>query len=180
MTLTLPPARELLKDAPPRCYDLVVLNYEERLLRRKRLITVHDESFLVDLPSVTNLDDYWGFRLEDGRCIQVMAAEERLVEVTAPPDELVRLAWHVGNRHTPCQMEPGRLLIRQDRVIEAMLAQLGASLRPVVEPFSPEGGAYGHGRTMGHDHGHDHGLGGAVPPVQVPGHGHDHDHPDGQ
>lgn len=151
MTANLPPARRLLKDAPATCYDLVVLDYDQRLMRRKRLITVHDEGFLVDLPAVTSLDDWWGFELEDGRTIQVVAAEEALLQITG--DNLLRLAWHIGNRHTPCQIESNRLLIRRDHVLEAMLAGLGAELSHISEPFTPEGGAYGHGRTMGHDHG---------------------------
>lgn len=170
----LPPARRLVRDAPETCYDLVVLDYDQRLMRRKRLVTVHDEGFLVDLPAVTSLDDWWGFELEDGRLIQVVAAEEPLVQVTGP--DLPRLAWHIGNRHTPCQIEATRLMIRRDHVLEAMLTQLGAVLAHVTEPFTPEGGAYGHGRTMGHDHGgHDQG-----------GHSHDgaafgwHDHGDGK
>ena len=148
----LPPARHLLQTAPATCYDVVVLDYDARLMRRKRLTTVHGESFLVDLPAVTNLDDFWGFELADGRTIQVLPAEELLVSITG---DLNRLAWHIGNRHTPCQIEVGRLLIRRDHVLEAMLARLGASLAFVSEPFTPEGGAYGMGRTMGHSHGAD-------------------------
>lgn len=156
----------LLTEAPAQAHDLVVLDYDARLIRRKRLETVQGLGFLVDLPQVTNLDDHWGFELEGGTCVQVLPAEEPLVEITG---DLPRLAWHVGNRHTPCQIEPGRLLIRRDHVIEAMLARLGATLRQVTEPFTPLGGAYGHGRTMGHSHGpegahHDH------------DHTHDHDH----
>lgn len=147
----LPPARTLLSQAPETTYDVVVLGYDARLMRRKRLVTVHDEGFLVDLPAVTNLDDHWGFQLDDGRTIQVIAAEEALVEITGP--DLHRLAWHIGNRHTPCQIESARLLIRRDHVLEAMLTQLGAKMAFVHEPFTPEGGAYGTGRTMGHDHG---------------------------
>lgn len=151
----LPPARTLLPSAPATCHDLVVLTYDERLIRRKRLTTVHDESFLVDLPTVTNLDDFWGFQLDDGRCIQVIAAEEPLLQITG---DLPRLCWHIGNRHTPAQVEPTRLLIRRDHVLETMLRHLGAQITLVTEPFTPEGGAYGTGRTMGHDHGgHDHG-----------------------
>ena len=71
-------------------------------------------------------------------------------------DDLPRLAWHIGNRHTPCQVDGDRLLIQNDPVIRHMLGQLGATVTEVTEPFTPEGGAYGHGRTMGHDHGHDH------------------------
>lgn len=148
----LPPARRLVATEPDRCYDLVVLTYDERLVRRKRLMTVHEESFLVDLPEVTNLDAVWGFELEDGRMIQVVAAEESVLEITGP--DLARYAWHIGNRHTPCQVEPGRLVIRADHVLEAMLRQLGADVRAATEPFSPEVGAYGTGRPMGHDHGH--------------------------
>ena len=151
----LPAARTLLTHAPNTTYDVVVLGYDERLLRRKRLVTVHEEGFLVDLPTVTNLDDFWGFELEDGRCIQVLPAEEPLLQITG---DLPRLCWHIGNRHTPAQIEPTRLLIRRDHVLEAMLRQLGATITLITEPFTPEGGAYGTGRTLGHDQGgHDHG-----------------------
>jgi urease accessory protein len=166
----LPPVARLLKTASDRCYDVVVLTYDERLVRRKRLKTVHDEGFLVDLPEVTNLDLFWGFELEDGRAIQVLAAEEAVLEVTGP--DLARYAWHIGNRHTPCQVEVGRLVIRADHVLEAMLRQLGANVTARQEPFAPEVGAYGVGRPMGHDHepahphGHDHGA------------DHSHDHHD--
>ena len=153
MTDDLPPAKALLKTAPPRCYDVVVLTYDERLMRRKRLVTVHDEGFLVDLPAVTNLDPYWGFELADGRCIQVIAAEEPVMVVTG---DLPRLAWHIGNRHTPCEIGPDQLVIREDHVLEAMLRGLGATVTRTSAPFTPETGAYGTGRTMGHDHHHDH------------------------
>jgi urease accessory protein len=166
----LPPAARLLTEAPPQADDVVVLDYDARMIRRKRLETVSGLGFMVDLPAVTNLDDHWGFELPDGTCVQVLPAEEDLIAITG---DLPRLAWHIGNRHTPCQIEPGRLLIRRDHVIEAMLAQLGATLSPVSEPFTPQGGAYGMGRTMGHSHGpadgHAHGH----------AHGHVHDHGDG-
>jgi len=132
-------------------FDIVTLSYDERFLRRKRLTTVHDVSFMVNLAETTSLQDRDLLELDDGRLIEVIAAEEPVVEITGPA--LTRFAWHIGNRHTPCQIEQDRLLIRQDHVIEAMLTQLGATLRRAIEPFTPEGGAYGHGRTMGHDHG---------------------------
>lgn len=152
----LPPARDLIKLLPEDAQILgqVVLSYEDRLLRRKRLETETGQSFMVDLPSVTSLDDYQAFRLMDGRLIAIAPADEHLIEVTGP--DLLRFAWHIGNRHTPCQIEPRRLLIRADHVLEHMLLGLGAMLTPVSEPFVPEGGAYGHGRTMGHDHADSH------------------------
>jgi urease accessory protein len=64
----------------------------------------------------------------------------------------VRLAWHIGNRHTPCQIEAHRLVIRADHVLADMLRGLGAEVTEATEAFTPEGGAYGLGRTMGHAH----------------------------
>lgn len=130
--------------------DRVTLSYDDRFLRRKRLITVQNKAFLVDLAHTTSLEHGDAFELEDGRLIECIAADEDLLEVTGP--DLTRLAWHIGNRHTPCQIEENRLLIQRDHVIQDMLSQIGATLREVVEPFTPEGGAYGHGRTHGHAH----------------------------
>lgn len=128
----------------------VSLDYEGRFLRRKVLVTDDGQALLVDLIQTTSLDHDGVLVLEDGREIRVVAAPEELLEVTG--DDLVRIAWHVGNRHTPCQIEPDRLLIQRDHVIRDMLGKIGATTREVMEPFTPEGGAYGHGRTHGHAH----------------------------
>ena len=153
----LPPATGIARAGDwAGAHDLVVLTYDERFLRRKRLETVHQETFVVNLAQVTHVDHGDAFLLADGRLIEVIAAEEPLLEITGP--HLAFVAWHIGNRHTPCQIGPDRLLIRQDHVLEAMLLQLGAQLSRSMEPFTPEGGAYGHGRTMGHDHGPQTGL----------------------
>ena len=127
-----------------------VLSYDERFLRRKVLTTECGNKFLVNLAHTTSLDHGDAFELEDGRRIAVVAAPEELLEITG--ENLMHLAWHIGNRHTPCQIEADRLLIQRDHVIRGMLTKLGATLRDVVEPFTPEGGAYGHGRTHGHSH----------------------------
>ncbi|MEF9603781.1 urease accessory protein UreE [Paracoccus sp. PXZ] len=131
--------------------DTVVLDYEGRFLRRKRLTSRGGLSFLVDLPETVSLDPGDALRLEDGRLVGIAAALEPCLRIEGP---LPRLAWHIGNRHTPCQIEPDHLLIRADHVLEAMLRGLGARVTPTMAPFAPEGGAYGHGRTMGHDHAH--------------------------
>lgn len=128
----------------------VSLDYDGRFLRRKMLATDDGEAFLVDLAQTKSLDHGGVLVLEDGREIEIVAAPEELLEVTS--DNLLRLAWHIGNRHTPCQIEGNRLLIRHDHVIREMLVKLGAEVRETVEPFTPEGGAYGHGRTHGHAH----------------------------
>lgn len=142
----------LLKSAPPFAHDRVVMDYDQRLMRRKLLTSAGGREFLVDLPSVTNLDDFWGFQT-DGINIEIVPAPEAVLVITG---DLTRLAWHIGNRHTPCQILPDRLIIREDHVLERMLQGLGATIRRESLPFKPEGGAYGHGRTMGHSHGDDH------------------------
>ncbi len=129
----------------------VVLGYDERFLRRKRLMTEADDGFLVDLAETRSVAAGECFELIDGRLVEVVAAAEPVLVVTGA--NLPRLAWHIGNRHTPCQIEPARLVIRDDHVLKGMLAGLGATVSHAMEPFTPEGGAYGHGRTMGHDHG---------------------------
>ncbi len=133
--------------------DHVSLTYDARILRRKRLVTDHGEPFVVDLPQTTSVDAGHVFVLDDGRQIAVIAADEALMRVTG---DLVRLAWHIGNRHAPCAILPDALVVQREKVMRAMLEQLGATVTDVDGPFTPEGGAYGHGRTMGHDHGHSH------------------------
>lgn len=172
------PTASLLIDAPDRCDDTVVLDYDARLIRRKRLVTAAGVPFLVDLPNVTNLDAYWGFALADGRGIRIIPAEESVLLITG---DLARLAWHIGNRHTPCQIEGDRLIIREDHVLEGMLKGLGAGITRAALPFIPEGGAYGHGRTMGHsqgpeDHGHSHDATHSHSHAHSHTHSHSHDH----
>jgi len=133
--------------------DRVVLDYRDRFLRRRRLATAAGADLLVDLPETVSLDDGDALVLADGRLVAVEAAAEPLVEIAADHEALARLAWHIGNRHTPAEIAAGRIRVQRDHVIEGMLAALGASLRPVMAPFRPEGGAYGHGRTHGHHHG---------------------------
>ena len=129
--------------------DSVVLDYEARFLRRKVLTATSGLRFLVDLSRTTSVDQTGAFVLDDGRVVGVVAAEEELLQVKG---DLTRLAWHIGNRHTPCQIETGRLLVRRDHVMRDMLERLGATVTEVTEPFTPEGGAYGQGRTHSHAH----------------------------
>lgn len=157
--MTLPIGSRLIARAvsraprPGAVLDTVTLDYEGRFLRRRTLTTDAGRALLVDLAETRSLDEGDAFETLDGRLVAVRAAPEPLIEITAGADQLARLAWHVGNRHAPAQIEPGRLLIRADRVLADMLARLGAATRPVFEPFRPEGGAYGRGRTHGHHHG---------------------------
>ena len=130
----------------------VTLDYDARFLRRKRLVTDDGTPFVADLEQTTSLNPGDALALDDGRLVAVAAADEPVLIVTG--ENLARLAWHIGNRHTPCQVETGRLLIQRDPVIAHMLAHLDATVTEAREPFTPEGGAYGHGRTHAHEHGH--------------------------
>jgi urease accessory protein len=126
----------------------VTLAYDDRHRRRLRLVTDAGEAFLLDLPQASVLAEGDGLALSDGTWLAVKAAPEALIEVTAGDAALLpRLAWHIGNRHLAAQLEEGRILIRDDPVIAAMLEGLGARLRRVTAPFAPERGAYAQ-----HDH----------------------------
>ncbi len=146
------PARQVVRQGAAGAAERVVLSYDERFLRRKRLICESGASVMVDLAETVSLEDGDALVTDSGQRVAVVAAQEPVMQVRGA--NLARLAWHIGNRHTPCQIAEGYLVIRRDHVLEAMLLGLGADLAPVIAPFRPEGGAYGHGRTMGHDHAH--------------------------
>jgi urease accessory protein len=141
--------------------DSLCLTYDERHRRRLKYIAAKGTAFLLDLPRATVLSAGDGLVLDDGRVVYVDAAPEALVEVRAPDAAtLIRLAWHIGNRHLAAQLEADRIVIRDDPVITHMLLGLGATVTPVQAAFAPEGGAYhDHGGPMGHlanryEHGH--------------------------
>jgi urease accessory protein len=130
----------------------VTLAYDDRHRRRLRLESDAGEPFLLDLAEAGVLEDGDGLALSDGSWLVVKAKPEALIEVTAAdPAALARLAWHLGNRHLPVEIDGVRFLIRDDHVIAALLEGLGARLRRIEAPFSPERGAY-HAAAHHHDH----------------------------
>ena len=128
----------------------VTLDYEGRMVRRRRLPLDGGGSVMVDLPETVSLDE-GDVLLGEGAAVRVVAAEEPCLRIAGPA--LARYAWHIGNRHAPCQVTANSLLVREDPVLADMLRHLGATVERVSVPFRPEGGAYGHGRTMPHAHG---------------------------
>ena len=130
-------------------FDLVVLEHDERRLRRKLLQLQHGDEVMVDFPQTITLDHMSALLLEDGRLVEIIAAEELLYEIRGrDADHLVRLAWHIGNRHTSAQLEASRILIKRDHVLKTMLEGLGATVTNASEPFFAEHGAYhSHGDT---------------------------------
>lgn len=119
---------------------------------------------------------------QDGSLLRVIAAAQPVLRITActdhhhvhdhdPAFDLMRAAYHLGNRHVPIELRPDHLKIEPDHVLADMLRAMHLNVAEVRESFEPEGGAYAaghghghhHGDDQGHSHGHDH-------------HGHDHDH----
>jgi len=119
--------------------ERVVLEASDRRRRRIVLTTDKDTQVLLDLEKPVTLHDGDGLVLDDGAVVLVAGAPEPLLEVSAQgAADLVRLAWHLGNRHTDVQFAGGKLRIRRDHVLEDMLRGLGAHLKPVEAPFDPE------------------------------------------
>lgn len=164
--------------------DAVVLDFDDRHRRRRVMTGTRGLEFLLDLETAVALRGGDALVLEDGRLVEVVAAPEPLAEIRCRDSHhLVRVAWHLGNRHLPTQVMGKSLRIRRDHVIESMVQGLGARVIEIEAPFDPEGGAYaggpahaagqpshednGHREHHDHDHcGHDHHH----------GHTHAHDH----
>jgi len=122
----------------------ITIDYEGRHRRRITMTTDQGLKFLLDFVDPVHLRDGDGLVLEDGRIVEVKAKPEELSEIRGKDEEhLLRLAWHIGNRHIEAHIGAGRILIRPDHVIEDMLRRLGASVKHISEAFDPEGGAYG-------------------------------------
>ena len=138
--------------------DVVVLDFDDRHRRRMAMRGVRGTAFLLDLAKATALRAGDALVLDDGALIEVVAAPEPLAEIgAADAAAMVRIAWHLGNRHLPVQLAGRRLRIRRDHVIEAMVEGLGGRVVAIEAPFDPEGGAYAEGESRGHSHdGHHH------------------------
>jgi urease accessory protein len=143
-----------------------VLTFDERY-RRRVLLNDSAGEFLLDLEKPRILADGDGLVLDDGAIILVRAADEEVADVTAPtPYDLARIAYHIGNRHTPLQvLREGGLRFRDDGVLSKMARQLGGEVIYKQAPFTPEPGAYTV-NIVKHDHGFHFDL----------HHGHKHEH----
>ena len=135
--------------------DSVLIDFDRRHRRRITLRTEGGAEVLLDLPQAVRLRDGDGLAVEGG-VIRVQAKPEPLLEIhTHDEGELVRIAWHLGNRHLPVQLLGDRIRIRADHVIAEMVEGLGGHVDNIEAPFDPEPGAYAAGGG-GHHHGDDH------------------------
>jgi urease accessory protein len=143
-----------------RCIDTVILTSDQRRAARGDVIGAKGTRITIDLPAAPLMRTDDCLLLEGGRLVEVIAAAEPLCEVRAPElSALARLAWQLGDRHVAVEILPGRLRVRREPAVEALLAELGAKVVSIEAPFEPEGGAYA-----------------ALPADSALDHGHDHDH----
>ncbi len=130
----------------------VTLCFEDRFRRRKKMTDDSGTDFLLDLADAVQLEEGDALLLEDGSVIEVKAAEEEVLDIYCNNKaQTARIAWHIGNRHTPVQvLKDGNLRIIYDHVLRQMVEGLGARTENKYAPFSPEQGAYA--GVHSHDH----------------------------
>ncbi len=137
----------------------MLVDYDRRFRRRIVLTTVMGGEILIDLPQAVRLKDGDGLQTGSG-VVRVCAQPEALMEIHAHDEgDLIRIAWHLGNRHLPVQLLGDRIRIRTDHVIGEMVEGLGGHVETIEAPFDPEAGAYaggGHHHHHGDDDDHHH------------------------
>jgi urease accessory protein len=127
--------------------------------------------FILSLDGAERLNDGDAVKLEDGRLVQVRAAPERLLEIRAEnPARLLRLAWHLGQRHTEAEITAEAIYIGDDPALAELARGQGCRVTPVMRPFHPE--RVDENLCAHHDHGH------APDRHDAHGHGHHHGHAD--
>lgn len=164
--------------------DSITLDREARWRRRIAMESDRGHKFLLDLAEATYLGHGDALELSNGALVKVLAAPEELMEIHAhDPLTLARIAWHIGNRHTPAEITPHAIYIKPDHVLAEMVAGLGAHVHEVKRPFEPEGGAYGSKGPLqsghhhgGHSHAHDEGHHHHGDRAHAHHHHHDHGH----
>lgn len=143
--MSLPRAISVQAGSVPTCEETVSLTFRDRHRRRLRMTSSRGREFLLDLAKAQALADGDVLVLDDESNIRVVALDEDVIDITADdPNTLIRIAWHLGNRHLPTVVSAARLRIAQDHVIEEMVQGLGGKTERLHAPFQPEGGAYSH------------------------------------
>lgn len=184
-----------------RVVETLTLDHEDRNRRRVALKGDGGQDILLDLDKPTALNDGDAVKLEDGGLVLIRAAAQNLIEITAEnPLRLMRVAWHIGNRHTQAEITAEAIYIENDHVLAEMIRGQGCAMSEVTRPFQPERGAYDHDHAdcghdhhghehHGHEHGHEHEHGHSHAHAEAHSHshshgagcgcGHDHDHKHG-
>lgn len=141
---------EQIQDNAP--FKTVELTFDTRQKSRFRATLENAEDIGVDLPRTGILRSGSFIATEHGEILQVKAKPERLMQVTAKTEfELLKAAYHLGNRHVPLMLTPTALYFEPDHVLAEMVIGLGLEVQELEHPFEPESGAYA-------QHSHDHRL----------------------
>jgi len=123
---------------------ILALTAEDRV-RSRHHFESDNQSFSLQLPRGTVLYHHDVLKAESGELVQIIAKPEPVITVTAKtPLDLLRAAYHVGNRHVPLEVTETYLRLSPDPVLQAMLEQLGLQMTEEILPFHPETGAYRH------------------------------------
>ena len=153
-------------DDQKQAQHFLYLDFDTRQRSRFKAQTQQQQAVGIDLPRTETIKNGSVLANNQGELIQVMAAKQALIKVTADNSfDLMRGAYHLGNRHVPLMITPDALYFEPDHVLEAMLGQLGLHTQAVQAAFEPETGAYkgehgehahGHAHSHPYSHGHSH------------------------
>ena len=180
----IPQGQGLAKPLVQRAAQLV-LDWDIRQKSRFDTVASDERHVGVFLPRGTVVRGGDVLLTQDGSLLRVVAAPQAVLRITACPEhpaheqafDLMRAAYHLGNRHVPIELKPDHLKIEPDHVLADMLRAMHLTVVEVREPFEPEAGAYGaHGAHSGHSAGDAHTEGAKVAHSHQPGHHHGHDH----
>jgi urease accessory protein len=134
----------------------LALTAEDRV-RSRHHFESDGRSFSLQLPRGTVLYHHDLLKAESGEVVQIVAKPEPVLTVTAKtPLDLLRAAYHLGNRHVALEVTETFLRLLPDPVLKSMLEQLGVQVTEEVLPFQPEMGAYGHSHQDSGSHHHSH------------------------
>lgn len=138
----------LPRNSQRRADFVLALTAEERTRSRYRFTLENGEAILLRLPRGTALREGDILQAETGELLQIHAKSEPVLTVRAStPLDLLRAAYHLGNRHVSLEITPSYLRLSPDPVLEKMLIQIGVSVEAETAPLQPEWGAYGHSHS---------------------------------
>lgn len=140
---------------------VVSLDWDTRQKSRFHAVDSQGRNLGIFLPSGTVVRGGDVLVAQTGFFIAVVAAPQPILRIEVCPEHgtpfnLLRAAYHLGNRHVPVELQQDHLKIEPDHVLSDLLEILHMRVRAETQPFEPEGGAYGVGALLGHSHAHEH------------------------
>ncbi|EPX2355421.1 urease accessory protein UreE [Acinetobacter baumannii] len=138
--------------SPDQAFETVELTFDTRQKSRFRAALASGVDIGADLPRTGILRSGSYIATQEGDVLRVDAKPERLMKDTAQTEfDLLKAAYHLGNRHVPLMLTPTALYFEPDHVLAEMVEGLGLTVTETDHPFEPESGAYA-------QHSHDHRL----------------------